>query len=808
MEKTTKRLLGLAIALVLVLGMIPVSQIEVKADHVVNLETVNDSILDADGNVIATNCPACGAENVTWIDVSELTLPSTNTLAAENIHCYVKTATKSGAPARFGLPTGDYTLCLHTGVSRDRIYSQIIVRSGNTVNIFGDGEIQTYYQKKVNNVLTYQGQTILNNVGGADVRIYGGQIIGKGSAESPVPNSGDAIYMSGTEANPNTLLITGTAIVRNGYSTQAGALVHTKYTDITVSGSASLYGGNSSGTGGGNLYISYSSLTMSGGQIYGGKATGSSKSGGNLYITDNSELIMEGGKIYGGECTNAGGNVYLFANSNSSLTMSGGQIYGGKSAASNKYGGIFAPDGTSFEITGGYLAGHADDPEQNIIYTRVGGTISGATIGKLADNTELSGKIGLQTGTLTLNGAELVDVTVNALKDGAVVRLDGATNIPNGSKVQLCADTDAALEVVNTFTGSAYVYDERQELGRYAYGTVLENVTAVAKNAQTGAYEPSDAGFTGEVLWNEYEAIIGSANIVVTADTTDAVGTVAVGDVQVREQATGDLLTWQSGVAGVDYTTNYIKLATAQNLVLNNEDVIVDINGQIVTANGTGSLSVLNTNTKKDGTVALGDEADIDLVRDVTMAGNRYVVIDNDDGTASPHAISMQLTSVALSTANAGYYYKAQYTFDDVVAGSIDSYGIAASAQDMPGADFSTEKNGDEYVNAWTTETKALTSGAEVNGHGIVDVLKEGEDNDTRGKTKIYAAPYIVINVSSTETVTLIATKEVAISLYDILVAIDENWDAYASAQETVQNFVSDARWANDISAWEFTNIQ
>lgn len=809
MERITKRLLSMAIALVLVLGLIPVSQIEVNADHVVDLNTVNNPLLNEEG-VIEGNgtltCPACGETNVDWVDLSTIDI---STIALKDgqtsVHAYYNEATKGDiTAARIGMPEGQYSLCLHTGVKGNSIYLQIVARKGNTVNIFGEGAIQGYVSKTEGGQKVYQGQTILSNSGGATVRIYGGEILGKGTASQPVPNSGDAISMYGGSADsPNTLLITGTAVIRNGHTDgKAGGLVYTSYTDVTIDHRASLYGGEAHGADGGNLSITNGSLTMKGGQIYGGKASGTIKSGGNVSM-QYSQLIMEGGKIYDGECTNAGGNVYLYGTA--SLSMSGGQIYGGKASGAVQSGGIFAHAGTSVEITGGYLAGHADDAAQNIIYTRVGGTISGATIGKLQDGTALPGIVSVQTDVLTMDDVTATGVTVKATQNGAVVRLDGNTQVDN---IVLTDDVTAQLQVLEGFTGAAKVDEGTDD----AWGQELERIDVGTVDAQ-GNFTASTGTFTGKL---SHSGTLGNPDFVQLGD-----GTMKVGSVQYRNKAddTAANIIWALDLNGLNPETHYAKLTVQSGEIALTNDLAIDVNGRDVTFTAETPVELSLIDAKNDsydaskcGSVTIaGDQ--ITLNRDVTGGnGKRYVTIDNDDGTVSAHRVGMKLVSVALSTANAGYYYQAQYEFDDVVAANIDSYGIAASEQNMPGKDFTTEKSGNDCVNDWTTETKALTSGDTVNGHGIVNVLKEGEDNATRGTTKVYANPYIVINANAEEAVSMVndtanAGQEAgtALSLYDILAAIDSDWNYFASAQTQINEFA--AQWADVFAGWNFQNI-
>ena len=81
------------------------------------------------------------------------------------------------------------------------------------------------------------------------------------------------------------------------------------------------------GNAGGNIYIDGTcDMTMNGGVIGSGRLTGHDRNGGNLFVGSKATFVMKDGFIRNGTVYNGGGNIYA----NGKVTISGGQIYGGK----------------------------------------------------------------------------------------------------------------------------------------------------------------------------------------------------------------------------------------------------------------------------------------------------------------------------------------------------------------------------------------------------------------------------------------------------------------------------------------------
>jgi hypothetical protein len=163
--------------------------------------------------------------------------------------------------------------------------------------------------------------------------------------------------------------------------------------------------GSGSSVYGGGVYIgSYSSFTMTGGEISGNTA----RDGGGVYIGVNSSFTMTGGEIHHNTATGNGGGVYSSTWYAYPFRMSNGEIRDNTAASG---GGVYLYDiglgGTApnFEMSGGEIKGNtasggtggggvyfsAGSPF-NSMFTKTGGAIYGGTELPGIKNTAASGE--------------------------------------------------------------------------------------------------------------------------------------------------------------------------------------------------------------------------------------------------------------------------------------------------------------------------------------------------------------------------------------------------------------------------------
>jgi len=141
--------------------------------------------------------------------------------------------------------------------------------------------------------------------------------------------------------------------------------------------------------------------------------------------------------------------------------------------------------------------------------------------------------------------------------------------------------------------------------------------------------------------------------------------------------------------------------------------------------------------------------------------------------------LDMRITAVTLRPSAAGIYYKAKFDVDPATAARIKSYGVVLSVNNMPGADFRTEANGD--INIATVVTAPLTSGVEITSGSVFGILKESSRNNiARSQMTIYANVYVELDDGTI----LMGNEESAAawSLMDVVSAISENYEDLSKA--------------------------
>ena len=241
-------------------------------------------------------------------------------------------------------------------------------------------------------------------------------------------------------------------------------------------------------------------------------------------------------------------------------------------------------------------------------------------------------------------------------------------------------------------------------------------------------------------------------------------------DGAVKESA-DPLADWKAGAYA------YMKLNCDMNFAdLKGLEITVDLNGFDLTAGGSGQVKLLDSANNTYDAAACGqftNQGDITVAAEATAPnGNVYIAVAEDNVTTA-HRLDMRLIAVTLRPSAAGLYYKARYDCDQVLAQQVTDYGVAMSLQDLPGADFKTEKG-----NAYTVAADAFKSGVEVTSGSVFGIMKEtlaATENAARGEMKIYANPYMTLGNK-----TLVSISGGAYSLRDVMETIEEDYYTYS----------------------------
>jgi hypothetical protein len=247
-----------------------------------------------------------------------------------------------------------------------------------------------------------------------------------------------------------------------------------------------------------------------------------------------------------------------------------------------------------------------------------------------------------------------------------------------------------------------------------------------------------------------------------------------------------------------DYGTDIAVLQLNRNVtqdVTVDPGLVLDLNGHDVIGNLTvdGTLQVKDTQTD-DFTVADGVYGKITgQVNGTLVAAPGYVAVDGE----SFHRFGQKITGVSIRPSITGIYYSATWNMDEVLQGKIQSFGVAVSLSGMPGADFMSEGSGA----LWTQfAPAALKNGKPMTSVMISNILSpSAANNDSRGKSKIYATPYIRL-IDGT---VLVSETQVAYSLYDVMKKADTQ--AYEANKAALEAFY--LTWQDVMKDWDFQNI-
>ena len=236
--------------------------------------------------------------------------------------------------------------------------------------------------------------------GEMDLSITGGKIAGGKALKS----NGGNIYLN----TGNTLTVSGSTIIENGTSLNAGGNIYSKST-LTLEGEVIVSGGTSTGSSSGNIYSSGTLTLKDNVQIKDGSAVsegGNIANYGTLVIQDNA--LISGGQV--SSATGMGGNIH--SGSGKTLTITGGTITGGTAkkqggnlclAGDAEISGLTVSNGTADGITDGKSSGIGGNIyiSGSATVTLTDCTITGGTAGHQGGSIYASGKLNLVRGSVT-----------------------------------------------------------------------------------------------------------------------------------------------------------------------------------------------------------------------------------------------------------------------------------------------------------------------------------------------------------------------------------------------------------------------
>jgi len=728
-------------------------------------------------------------------------------------------AVYSGATVKAGTAGSAVLIDSSLGVANAalNLYGGTVDGTGATARVISVKEVADDKTRTLS--INIYGGTIQNGGAGnvyvrknTTLNMYGGTISG-GTA-----SYGGNIYVSGGGTfNLHDGTVTGGVATSNG-----GNIYVTNSTDSNakVAGIMNMYGGTVSGTR----------------DADGNGTGGTAVNGGNIAIYTGCELNITGGVVENGTAEREGGNILAKPVSTAKpaeypvVNIQNAIIRNGKTTtSSNSYGGgnlaftrVNATIGEGAQILDGVTASRGGNMRLYIgTVVMTGGKISGGIAGRSTGYEEIHMEAAAENypavmymlgGVIENRETEAQAIRVNAYSK---FYLGGnATIVDNNTAnaelyIYKASAGDGKLFICDGWTGSATVDGSGIT---WSYGETLPSDRIQVVTLDASRNETVGGSFSGQLKnITTGDLLVGNNDGTLTIGSLSFAMVDAAGNVTM----TNDPLTlWATG----NYA--YIRLFKSFEIADPAAGLWVDLNGYDLTLSGSGDVNVFDSANDTYSAEACGKVVSggtVTVNQDVTAPnGNRYLAVA-DGNTTTMHRIDLQLTDVTLRTAAAGVYYKAKFACDEALAAKVKSYGVVLSLANMPGEDFLTQES-DKY----TAAKAPFASGVVATSGSVFNIMRasitDPAKNAARGEMDIYANPYICFDLGS-DKILVADTKNagktedaegfdgVAMSLHDVLNALDDNYFDYdADTQAQIDAFYK--KWQQKgMADWEFDNV-
>lgn len=615
-----------------------------------------------------------------------------------------------------------------------------VITGGSVIDVTSDDKIDAggnIYLNGASCKLTITGGIIKS---GKATGLNGGNIYSAG----PVDISGGVI-MSGDAQNGGNLYVKGTCEISGGLILNGNATAYAG--NLYPSGGADIYGGLIAGgvatTAGGNMGVYAGEADIHGNAVIIG---GNSKSrGGNIAVGTAGIVHIYGGLVSSGNATTRAGNIDT-ATDTATVKIDGGLVILGTSASG---GNIYINNGTLNMTGGSVIAGSAKQGGNIYLNYYVFGMIKDDGDGNTPLPRIIHGKAtNGNGGNIYFTAADTSNKYYLHLGN-SIIRDGSATG--DGNNIYI--NDKGVFKVLSEFTQSTTVFFHTSR--NPVKGELLTENLCSAEGDYTGELRLENITPNPLICAENGNLRIIAAEIVMKDGTSLRFGT----NEEAIENYTSDAA--------------YL-LANAGELVLTGGNYVVDIAGQSLSVSGTGNITFFdsaNDNYINYGTVTIDGPTLVNTAQTVSNGKNYVTVLDN--GQYSFHRLDMSVQSISIRPSNAGVYYSSTWNCDATLSQKLKHFGVALSLDHMPGSDFM----GDKYVLYTKSEQADFTAGEESNSVLVSNVLqKNNTSNDRRGRTNIYATPYITIENSfgQEEAVVALSDAQAQYSLYEVMKLVDE----------------------------------
>ena len=229
----------------------------------------------------------------------------------------------------------------------------------------------------------------------------------------------------------------------------------------------------------------------------------------------------------------------------------------------------------------------------------------------------------------------------------------------------------------------------------------------------------------------------------------------------------------------VDANNDFIRLMGAATVKVTQPGTFFNINGHNLAVDPASTVpakvaNMKSTVTAVDPATVTADEGDIQLVTPYT-AKVQYVALSNGQGAYTVHRLELQLSYVTFRPSAFGFYYKATFNTDDILASKVTGYGVALSLAGVPDASVTTKTELTDF---------AAARGTDVKFGGVFGIMKKSNSaavNVENGMMKVYANCYVKIgdlvilsdNSNVGKTADDVGFSGVGKSLFDVMQALN-----------------------------------
>ena len=493
--------------------------------------------------------------------------------------------------------------------------------------------------------------------------------------------------------------------------------------------------------------------------------------------------------IYGGTWTktDASGSdacIARFSTKGGTMTLYEGAVLDSKGTGSSIIiGGGIATSGTLqkglFETKGGQIKGDVLVGISGSTYTGcgafhiTGGTVNGKITSQNGASLTLAG--GTVTGNVTAGAGTTLSLTKTPLlQDELTIAEDVAANITD-------LNTDARITVRTAGQNAAFT-SPREDAGS------LRKVFTAAEGAVLLGKDNAFYSFTAGA------AVLDTENKATIYDTADKAVTAYRAE---------------NGFANGAYL-----LAGSENETFTlSGDAYIDAAGKAITVTGSGKLYGMDSgNDDYTGCVAWNLGENVVPQKDVVNPanGNRYLAI-TENGQLGYHRLQLAISKVNIrTTGEPGLYYTAEIGCDETLAKLVQGYGIALSAEKMPGRDFAqasdvkyTAFDRTSFVSQYANNVLSTNSCLLT---GILKTTNGKAVNTQNAKHRVYANAYLQLDGESLPLMgdeknmgkvdTDAGFDGLSLSLLRLLNAVNNSWHKYSTANKAVlRGFV--AHWSD-----------